>query len=260
MGGRKILVLLHSRENALACVDFVAHLFRDVKLLLVIGFVYEGPEDPVGLETQRKAITRDLQQAYNAHPNIRLMVRNGRILSVDDIARESRYTDLIVMEAGTLDRSLSLKVKRVSNKSETERLHVPVIIVPEAAQEVEEVIITFDGQNPSVTSIKQFCQIMGNVCSDMQVTLLELNHNKAQFLPQEEKLLIEYLRGHCQNLGIYKVSEESPQQILQLINSSKNAIVVAGTLDTLQASLGKLPQLSNQLIQQNNLPGFFGAS
>lgn len=256
MDSRKILVLLSNKSEAQSCVNFTVQLFREMKTLMVIAYVEESDFS----ETEKQMTAADIQQSFNAHPNVKVVVRNGKNLTTDDIAREAKYTDLIVLQTVLLSDASNQWLNAASKYQNDALAQVPVIVVPNRAHKIEEVLITYDGENPNFGSIRQFCQVMGGFCSMVNVTLLEINHGCSHFLPEEEKLMVEYLKEHCQNFGVYKVSEESPEKILQLINCGPNALVVSGTLSSLQASLPHLPSLTGKFIQEKNMAGFFGTS
>lgn len=254
MSNRKILVLLNDVAEAMSCTNFIVRLFKDSKTLVVIAFT----EDSSVTAAHQQHLATVLQQNFRVYPNVNLMVRTAHKLSAEDIAREGKYTDLIVLPA-----SMKGEMHWLSMLSDTDSRmfkHVPVMLVPETSQDIDEVVITYDGNNPNLSSVKQFCQIMDSLCSEVNVTLLEVNHDTSLFLPEEEKLLIEYLKGHCKNLGVYKASDESPEKILQQINCSPNAMVVSGTLASLHATLPQLQNLGSVLIEETKMPGFFGGS
>lgn len=242
MSGRKIIVVISNDSDLVRYVTFVVELFKALNVMVVVVFDANAAISP----KRRDAISRVLRHSFALHPQITLVVRNNHPVDREALMRESNYTDLIVVQ---------------SNKNGVyfSEMSVPVIVVPECADRVDEVIITYDGRESGFETIRQFCQIMGELCQQSRVTLLEINHGCDRFLPEEEKLSVEYLKGHCKNLGIYKVSEESPQQLMQKINSGHNAIVVSGTFDNKFESQGDGGWLTNQLISENGLPGFFGA-
>lgn len=258
MNGRKVLVLLNGDSASQKCVSFAVRLFNDMKVSVVVGFI--PGENKKHINGNRARIKQALLDEYNASPHVRLLLRNGDDFTLEEIARESHYADLIVLQAALLNDPTNNWDDAFTSSGLASPVHVPVIVVPEEAEVVDEVLVTYDGRKASFSAIKQFCQIMSNLCERVQVTLLEINHNSSQFLPEEERLLVEYLTEHCSNIGIYKVADESPEKIMKIIDSGKKAIVVAGTLEALKASLEQLPEMGNRLMRENNLAGFYGVA
>lgn len=257
MSSRKILVLLSdSPDEARQTLSFVFQLLQNSNALVAAAF----PEDRniSYLLQQRIQLVSELEQEFGAHPKIRLLLRSVYGLSPDEIEREATYTDLIVLnDEMTKNDDNNLSLRLIAGKESNFR--VPVLVVPKGVRSAEDILITYDGLPQGIAPIKQFCQIMGDLCQSAKVTLIEFNHDSAAFQPEEEKLLIEYLKQHCHSLGIYKVSNESPHQILQLINSSKNAIVVSGTSPLLNLPGIVNAPLDNPFLREEKLPGFFGA-
>lgn len=242
MSGRKIIVLISNDSDPVRYVTFIVALFKALNVVIVVVFDAHSAIS----QKRRDAISKVLRHYFALHPQITLMVRNNHPVDREALIRESNYTDLIVVQPNNKQTYFA-------------EMSVPVIVVPECAKQVDEVIITYDGRESGFETIRQFCQLLGNLCLKTRVTLLEINHDSDRFLPEEEKLSVEYLKGHCKNLGIYKVSEESPQQLLQRINSGGNALIVSGTFDHKSESVREGGWLTNQLISENGLPGFFGA-
>lgn len=256
MSSRKILVLLSdSPVEARQTLSFVFQLLQNSSALVAAAF----PEDrniKLGLQ-QRVQLVSELEQEFGAHPKIRLLLRSVYGLTSEEIEREAKYTDLIVL-SDDMFKSREQKLSLQLNADEVS-VGVPILVVPKGVRSAEDILITYDGLPQGIAPIKQFCQIMGDLCQNAKVTLIEFNHDSAAFQPEEEKLLIEYLKQHCHSLGIYKVSNESPHQILQLINSSKNAIVVSGTSRLLNLPGIVTAPLDNPFLREEKLPGFFGA-
>jgi len=257
MSSRKILVMLSDvPDEAQHTLSFAFQLLKNNKSLVVAAYLHHSKGS---FDIQSRVVqTARLQNDFGNHPNIRLALRTINGLTPAELEREARYTDLIVLGAELLNQahgSTSIQLLSGINSN----LQVPVLVVPGNAHTTDEIIITYDGLPEGLATIKQFCQILDNFCQHAKVTLVEFNHNCNQYQPEEEKLLVEYLKQHCSNLGIYKVSDESPQKVLQMINSSGNAIVVSGTLRMLGEKSTLTAQMVNPFTAEEKLPGFFGA-
>jgi hypothetical protein len=253
MTGRKILAILNDGADHQSSVEFAFELFGDSGALIVASFLSNKSADVAA----RKAILVQLQDQYSQRAGMKLVVRGENGLKPSDLLREVRYTDLIIYHSGS-DLAKQFNDLPSNFSKLLIQTKVPLLLVPNDLTTVKEVFLTCDGTPESIKSIKQFCQIMGDFCRETRVTLLEFNHDSLQFQPNEEKLLIEYLKQHCNNLGIYKISDEAPDKIMKLINFNKNAMIVSGTLQALGQSLLELPALTSRLVLQEKSPGFFG--
>lgn len=253
MTGRKILALMDDNTVFQSSVDYAFDLFGNSGALIVATFLHNKSAN---IQKRREAIAL-LQEKYSNNKSTKLIIRNENGLKSSDLTREIRYTDLIIHHSNNKEANklqhLPANFTKLLGQSK-----VPLLLVPDDLSDIKEVFLTCDGHPESIKSIKQFCQLMSDFCRENKVTLLEFNHDSQQFQPSEEKLLIEYLKQHCNNLGIYKISDETPDKILKLINFNKNAMVVSGTLQALGKSLRELPALTNRLIMEEKTPGFFG--
>jgi hypothetical protein len=253
MTGRKIIALMDDNTVFQSSVNYAFDLFGASGSLIVAAFISDKSADI----QKRRVIISQLQEKYSNSPSTKLIIRSENGLKPSDLSREIRYTDLIIHHS-TQSEADKLQHLPANFTKLLVQSKVPLLIVPDDLSDIKEVFLTCDGSVESIKSIKQFCVLMSDFCRANKVTLLEFNHDVMQFQPSEEKLLIEYLKQHCNNLGIYKISNESPDKILKLINFNKNAMVVSGTLQALGKSIRELPALTNRLILVEKTPGFFG--
>lgn len=245
MSSKKILALLSDDASSACSVDFAFRLLNDNEGLVVATFIPEHTEDA----DHRKETISTLANRYE-NRSARLVFRPGFGMSMEEALIEAQFADIVILVPELLE-------KLITPNSAEAAITSPIVLVPGPTENVQRVLITHDGSRESVPRIKQFCQILSDTCQKAEVTLVEFNHNSNQFNLQEEKLLIEYLRGHCADLGVFKVGEESPERILELIDFKKDTILVSGTLDILGKSLHHIPSLTNQLIYGEKSPGFF---
>ncbi len=189
MSSRKILVLLSDApDDARQTLAFVFQLLQNSHALVAAAF----PEDrnlKFRLQ-QRIQLVSELEQEFGAHPEIRLALRSIYGLTPEEIEREAKYTDLIVLSDDILKR----REKRLSlqlNATHESDIGVPILVLPKGVRSSEDILITYDGLPQGIAPIKQFCQIMGDSCQTAKVTLIEFNHDSEAFKPAEEKLLIE---------------------------------------------------------------------
>lgn len=254
----KILVILSDvRESALRTMAYTYALPGNQDAMVVVGYVPAAKNnDQV---KRRMVLNAEIQNRYGQSSNLKLVFRNASGFAKDDLYREAQFADVVVMSEATV-KNLHSSSESQWNQSSFSSLGVPLLIIPENAEKPDEILITYNGLPQGIGAIKQFCQLMGDLCRRVKVTLLEMNHQKNHYQPEDERLLVEYLKQHCTNLGIYKMSDETPEKVLQLINSSGNAIVVVGAF----MDIGEVDNISaidpiNLFGESEKFPGFFGA-
>lgn len=254
MNSSKILALINDDIQSARSIDFAFQLLHGERGLVVAAFAGKNP----GSGADRAILAEKLKQRYANETESRFILRTSPGLNPEEIAKESQYADIIVLSPELLHGQPGQWA--AATNEQINKLNVPVILVPGEVKSVKHVLLTYDGNEQTLMVIKQFCQIMASLCAEAQVTLLEFNHDHASFEPQEERLLVEYLKQHCHNLGIFKVGSESPDKILKLIDFKEETILVSGTLSLLQQSIRELPALTSRLIYQERTPGFFGTT
>lgn len=251
-----LLVLSDEREVALRTLNYSFELTGNEDAMIVVGYMPDTQKS--SNLTTRMELNAVLQNRYGQSSAIKLVFRKASGFTPSDLRREAQFADVVLMS------EVTIKILRSAagfpwNDNPHSSLGVPLLIIPENVEKPEEILITYNGLPQGIGAIKQFCQLMGDLCSRVQVTLLEMNHQCNQYQPEDERLLVEYLKQHCTNLGIYKMSDESPEKVLQLINSSGNAIVVAGAFPDQNAEYSPGTDTKELFSATEKLPGFFGA-
>lgn len=220
MDGRKVLILLDHKAGALSCIRFVVGVFRHKHTAVVLGYTNHQ-----ALEDVHRKIKSEIHAEFGELSNLKFIYRNQQVLSGAAIIQESQFCDLIVQPAQS---RFALKTPRNHNFSTD--INLPIVTVPDGFKMVSEILIIHNGEFNQLQFIKLFFQILGDLCHEASVTLVELNHNSSHFSQSDEKLFVEYLRVHCPNLGIIKAAGESPEKLLKMVNFT-NGIVVSSHVE-----------------------------
>lgn len=223
MDGRKVLILLSDKAGALSCIRFVARVFRHKRTVVVIGFTNNR-----ALEKDYRVIKSEIHAEFGTLSNLKFIYRHQHVLSGAAIIQESQYCDLIIQPAQP-----SFTIDLPHNVSLSTGINLPIVTIPVGFEMVSEILITHNGQFRQLQFIKLFFQVLGDLCQEVSVTLIEFNHNTRHFSQSDEKLFVEYLKVHCPNLGIVKAAGESPEKLLKMVNF-RNGIVVSSSLEGCQ--------------------------
>jgi len=143
-----------------------------------------------------------------------------------EIIIESRYADILIIEAGTcfskkFDGIPTGLVKKVLTEAEC-----PVIIAPETFDAIDEIIFTYDGSKSSMFAIKQFCYLFPAL-DDKKVSLVQVVEDDPA-TEDERQRLSQWLSSHYSSIGYISLLGDAENELVTLLVKKKNVFVVMG--------------------------------
>jgi len=145
---------------------------------------------------------------------------------IEEIIRESRYADLLVLSP---DISFSKTAEGQPSSFLKELLRdveCPVAIAPENFEGIEEIIFTYDDSRSAMFAIKQFCYLFPKL-DETRVILLQVDDGK--LCPQKDReYLKEWMSNHYSSIGYETLQGNSKTALLASLLKKKNAFIVMG--------------------------------
>jgi hypothetical protein len=153
-------------------------------------------------------------------------VHRDRGLPVKELIKESRFADVLVIDAGTsfnkrFEDSPTGFVREILSKAEC-----PVIISPERFEELNEIIFAYNGSASSVFAIKQFTYLFPQL-QDKKITILQVNNTGKWKDPDKHKFK-EWLQDHYLNLHFEAVKGKIDEGLCDFLFNRKNIFLVIG--------------------------------
>lgn len=122
------------------------------------------------------------------------LVHRDKGAPLEDIIVESRYADVLLIDAST---SFSAEKESVPTRFVTEVLadaECPVVVLPERFEGLNKIVFTYDGRSSSVFAIKQFTYLFPEL-KDHSVVVITIMEGKKP-APEERYKLKEWLHDH----------------------------------------------------------------
>ncbi len=142
-----------------------------------------------------------------------------------EIVYESRFADLLVVDAETSFNKKFEGTPTAFVKDTLADAECPVIIAPENFEGIEEIVFTYDGSRSSMFAIKQFCYLLPKL-DDKKVTLLRVkNQEPAAY---GEAALKEWLSSHYSSIGFETLEGDTETELLGYLLKKKNVFIVMG--------------------------------
>jgi hypothetical protein len=162
-------------------------------------------------------------------------VHRDKGVPAKEIIRESRYADILIVDAETSFNKRFEGTPTLFTKDILANAECPVIIAPENFEEIEEIVFTCDGSRSSLFAIKQFCYLFPEL-DDKKVTLVHVNEG-AENEEEEKEQLKEWISSHYSSIGFETLRGDTETELLDYLLKKKNAFVVMGAYGRSMLSL-----------------------
>jgi hypothetical protein len=246
---KKIIMTINSRLINRHSIEFASYIARITHSRLSEIFIEDPGSHGVNLEgasglAAAEAI-ESIARATTTKPHMKSPeTRTGDdapnekgILTVCDklddvlekIALESRFADLLIVDATTsFEKNHEDKpthfVKEVLAHAEC-----PVIIAPETFNEdIEDIIFCYDGSASSVFAIKLFTYLFGEF-DDRSATILHVDESASQSTSRmENEKIIDWLQSHYASVNLHSLSGTVQKELYNYLLNKEKSFVVFG--------------------------------
>lgn len=145
--------------------------------------------------------------------------------ALKELTKETRFSDAMIIGEAKFFKDEDFGTGEYL-KEALHNTECPVIIVPEAFRFPSTIILTYDGSESSVYSIRQFAAIFPELCNKKTI-LLYIEENK-KTLP--DKILIEELAArHFSDLTITTMAEGEKKHINDWVKEQESPMIVSGS-------------------------------
>ena len=158
--------------------------------------------------------------------SVNATVHRDRGVPAREIISESRFADLLVVDAET---SFNKKYEGAPTEFVRDILkdaECPVVIAPETFDSINEIIFTYDGSKSSVFAIKQFTYLFPQL-NKIRVTVLQVNSSEEEVNIDKYKFR-EWLRDHFDDMHFETLSGKTENELFKYLFKRKNIFIVMG--------------------------------
>jgi hypothetical protein len=249
--------LTHSKLTGLFIENIVGEERPVLKQLYALPYVEtitvddlpENKEKIKSCETNEKLFADAcINRGVNYH------IHTNRKASVKEIIHESRFADLVIVNATTsfgnkIEAVPSHFVKEILGESEC-----PVVIAPYSFNEIDEILFPYDGSKSSVYSIKQFAHLFPEL-KDKKITVLHVDKNDMPPVGDSEKIE-QYLKSHYTKIEFKHLQGKADDQLFGYLLEKENIFVVMGSFGRRFLSTLFRKSTADLLVKTVNLPVF----
>lgn len=143
-----------------------------------------------------------------------------------ELIEESRFADVLVVDADTSFNKLYDKVPTELVRDILKKAECPVIIAPETFEAVDEIIFTYNGSASSVFAIKMFTYLFPQL-HDKKVSIIQVNESGKWQDPDKYKFN-EWLKEHYTDLHFEALKGDTETELFAHLLKRKNIFLVMG--------------------------------
>jgi nucleotide-binding universal stress UspA family protein len=181
-------------------------------------------------------------------------IHRDRGVPATEIIEESRFADLIVIDA---DTSFSRKNEPLPGrfvKGVLLEAECPIILAPYTLESIEEIFFAYNATPSSVFAIKAFTYLLPEL-TKKKITLLNVRNDSAESLDESHNMK-EWLNSHYSELEIIMLKGDPADELFAYLLEKKNGMVVMGAYGRGMLSRFFKPSQARLILKSVNLPIF----
>lgn len=243
---QQILLVLNPLSLNTASIDFAAYIATLTRSRVMGMFIddekvhsalpestYESKDEEVtaaNYSSMNNRFTEENLQLFNeicARHQVGCSIYYAKGLAADEVIKESRFSDLIIMDGETslpsdkMGEIPSRFVRDILTASEC-----PVVISPLKFDKINEVIFTYDGSKSSMFAIKQFTYLFPSL-DETKITLVQITPNEVNKLTEHENLK-KWLMMHYNAVHLEILHGTPDAELFKKLVATRNKLLVMG--------------------------------
>jgi nucleotide-binding universal stress UspA family protein len=246
----RILLAINSQnmdENAINFACFLARLTHSrltgiflEKLVLeeeiIIHQSGEGPEmesytlrEVAETVDEQKATVENILRFKEiaASQGIQFFVHLDKGAPATDIIAESRFADILIVDAGTSFSRVEEGPPTRFVKDILQDAGCPVVISPESFNGIDNIVFYYDGSKSSIFAMKQFTYLIPEL-RNKRAKIIYLNKSKESW-KEEQDAVTEWLEYHFSDVEFISLEGDAMEVFFNYLLKKKNDFVVMGT-------------------------------
>lgn len=158
--------------------------------------------------------------------SVRYSIHRDEGLPAKEIIEESRYADVLLLDAET---SFSKKFEGVPTEFAKDVLkdsECPVVIAPESFDGIDEIVFTYNGTKSSMFAIKQFTYLFPQL-DEKKITVVMVDEEGLCSEEEIEKFK-EWISGHYSSIGFQVLKGNTETELFAYLLKKNNIFIVMG--------------------------------
>lgn len=273
---KKIIAAIDGLKYSESTTEYAAQLTRETHSHLVGVFnedknyhsysIYELTlEDTVEGNITRTMDEHDKMVQDNAasqftetcrSARINFSIHHGKSAAMPQLLHESLFADLMIICKKETFSRFDQDVPTSFVRHLLENAECPVVVVPQQFENIEKVVLLYDGGPASVHAIKMFSYLLPSL-GKLPIEVLTVKPCRLDLHLPENRLMKEFMKRHFPDAS-YKVVHGEPvaEIIKHLKNKHQDELVVLGAFQRSMVSRWLRVDMADHLMAQLKTPLF----
>lgn len=182
------------------------------------------------------------------------LVHRDRGIPVSEILAETRFADLLIVDAETSFSRTDRKIPGRFVKEVLDASECPVLMAPYHFEAIEEIVFAYNGTASSVYAIKQFTSLFPALAG-RPVHVVNVRQDEGGAIEDQFKMK-EWLKSHYENVDFVLLKGEASDELFGYLLNKKGMIVVMGAYGRGVVSRFFKPSHARLVVKTINLPIF----
>ncbi|HTL08374.1 MAG TPA: universal stress protein [Chitinophagaceae bacterium] len=240
----KILLAVDAAQPSISALDFACYLGRLTKSPVTAVFLdnlaaaLPVKHEMLAGESEPDEMKQHAEAAVKAEASMQL-IREGCVnrevgysfhrhhgVPVDEMLAESRFADVLVVDAETSFREHFEGPPTDFVKDLLKKAECPVFIAPQSLEAVEELVFAYNGSASCMFAIKQFTYLFPQLAGK-KATIVMIN-DSGKWEDVHKHSLSEWLKAHYNELHWVVREGDSDASLFEYLFGRKKSLLVMG--------------------------------
>lgn len=189
---------------------------------------WEVDENSTAWQKKMQSIGQSIEQfkAFYANHDIDICVHRDKGVPVKELIAETRYADLLVVDAETSFRKELEKLPTAFVEEMLAKAECPVVIAPGSFDGVDEIVFAWDGSQSATFAIKLFTYLFPQL-SDKKIIIVHAKETGAADASGKSKMK-EWLEHHYNAIQWEELTGEADAALFGFLLTKKKVFIVFG--------------------------------
>lgn len=190
---------------------------------------WEIDENSPEFKDKQKLVEKNISLFKQSCENrgVKCSVHRDRNLPAREIIHESRYADIVIIDAATSFNKRFEGTPTEFVRDVLKDAECPVIVAPESFDGIDEIVFTYDGSRSAAFAIRQFTYLFPEL-KDKKAIILQVNE-KGVWADKDKYNLKEWLQDHYSTIVFDIVKGDTDDKLFDYLFKRKNVFIVMGS-------------------------------
>ncbi len=208
-------------------------------------------QDKIKQDNAASQFTETCQSA-----RINFGIHHGKSAAMPQLLHESLYADLMIICKNETFSRFDQDVPTSFVRNLLENAECPVVVVPQQFENIEKVVLLYDGGPASVNAIKMFSYLLPTL-GKLPVEVLTVKPSHLDLHLPENRLMKEFMKRHFPEASYKVIHGEPVEEIVKYLkNKHQNELVVLGAFQRSMVSRWLRVDMADHLMAQLKTPLF----